>query len=112
MWDAYKKGYKGWLQLEKSLADNSVEAYLHDIEKFTSFLSEVRDVKTPADVNIRHLEAFVQWINELGMTVTSQARIISGLRSFYKYCLVEQIVKGDPTLLLEAPKTSRKLPDV
>ncbi len=112
MWEAYKKGYKGWLQLEKSLADNSVEAYLHDIEKLTSFLVDNKEVKTPADLTLKHLEAFVQWIHELGMTVASQARIISGLRSFYKYCQVEQLVTADPTLMLEAPKTTRKLPDV
>lgn len=112
MWEAYKKGYKGWLQLEKSLSDNSVEAYLHDVEKLTSFLMDAKDVKTPADLTLQHLEAFVKWIHEMGMTVASQARIISGLRSFYKYCLVEQLVTTDPTLMLEAPKTARKLPDV
>ncbi len=112
MWEAYKKGYKGWLQLEKSLADNSVEAYVHDLEKLTSFLAETKEVKTPADLTLKHLEAFVQWIHEMGMTVASQARIISGLRSFYKYCQVEQLVTIDPTMMLEAPKTARKLPDV
>lgn len=112
MWEAYKKGYKGWLQLEKSLADNSVEAYMHDLEKFTTFLKESKGANTPADITLKELESFVQWIHEMGMTVTSQARIISGIRSFYKYCLVEQLVKADPTLMLEAPKTTRKLPDV
>ena len=112
MWEAYKKGYKGWLQLEKSLADNSVEAYMHDLEKFTTFLKESKEANTPAGITLKELESFVQWIHEMGMTVTSQARIISGIRSFYKYCLVEQLVKADPTLMLEAPKTTRKLPDV
>ena len=112
MWEAYKKGYKGWLQLEKSLADNSVEAYVHDLEKLTSFLADEKEVKTPADLTLKHLEAFVRWIHEMGMTVASQARIISGLRSFYKYCQVEQLVTADPTMMLEAPKTTRKLPDV
>jgi integrase/recombinase XerD len=112
MWEAYKKGFKGWLQLEKSLSDNSVEAYLHDIEKLTFFLSEQKEKRTPSDLRLQDLENFVQWINELGMTVSSQARIISGLRSFYKYCLLEQICVTDPTLLLEAPKMQRKLPDI
>jgi integrase/recombinase XerD len=57
------------------------------------------------------LQQFVKWINELGMTATSQARIISGIRSFYKYCLAEQIAQKDPSLLLEAPRTKRTLPD-
>jgi len=112
MWDAYKKGYKAWLQLEKSLADNSVEAYLHDIEMLTSFLLQTDELKTPEQVMLKDLENFVQWVHELGMTPTSQARIISGLRSFYKYCLLEQVSTTDPTVLLEAPKLKRALPDV
>ena len=112
MWEAYKKGYKAWLQLEKSLADNSVQAYLHDIEKLTSYLLDKSDLKTPAEITLKDLEKFVQWIHELGMTPTSQARIISGLRSFYKYCLLEQLSTTDPTVLLEAPKLKRLLPDI
>ncbi len=103
MWDAYKKGYKAWLQLEKSLAANSVEAYLRDIDKLTIFLAE-KETKTPQQVTLKDLERFVKWVAELGMTPSSQARIISGLRSFYKYCLLEQITNNDPTVLLEAPK--------
>ncbi|MGC4104596.1 site-specific tyrosine recombinase XerD [Ferruginibacter sp.] len=110
MWDAYKKGYKAWLQLEKSLADNSVEAYLHDIDMLTVFLQDTGS-KAPDKVTLQDLEQFVKWIAELGMTATSQARIISGLRSFYKYCLLEQITTVDPTVLLEAPKLKRALPD-
>jgi len=111
MWEPYKKGFKAWLQLEKSLSDNSVEAYLHDIESLTSYLQQAGESKTPAAIELKDLEKFVEWIHSLGMTVASQARIISGLRSFYKYCLLEQIVNIDPTLLLEAPKMQRKLPD-
>ena len=111
MWEAYKNGFKSWLQLEKSLSDNSVEAYLHDIEKFTTYLI-AKDLKvTPADIDLKELERFVKWVHELGMTATSQARIISGLKSFYKYCLLEQISDKDPTVLMEAPKLKRLLPD-
>jgi len=110
MWNAYKKGYKAWLQLEKSLADNSVEAYLHDINMLTTFLIE-KENTTPSDITLKALEQFVKWVTELGMTASSQARIISGLRSFYKYCLIEQITTTDPTVLLEAPKLKRSLPD-
>ena len=112
MWEPYKKGYKAWLQLEKSLADNSVEAYLHDVEKFTEYLLSVNDAKNPGEVKLTDLEQFVKWVHELGMTATSQARIISGLKSFYKYCLLEQISATDPTVLLEAPKLKRLLPDI
>ncbi|HEY1020535.1 MAG TPA: site-specific tyrosine recombinase [Sediminibacterium sp.] len=112
MWDAYKKGYKAWLQLEKSLSDHSVEAYLHDVEKLTNFLQSINKLVAPADITLKDLQLFVKWIGELGMTATSQARIISGIRAFYKYCLLEQISATDPSTLLEAPKTKRKLPDV
>lgn len=112
MWEAYKKGFKAYLQLEKSLANNSVEAYLTDIDKVTTYLQILNDLKTPEQITLKDLEKFVQWIAELGMTATSQARIISGLRNFYKYCLVEQITTTDPTILLEAPKLKRALPDV
>lgn len=111
MWEAYKKGFKAWLQLEKSLSANSVEAYLHDIDKLTSYLLLNEIKKTPSDVDLKDLEHFLKWIHELGMTASSQARIISGLRSFYKYCLLEQISEKDPTVLLEAPKLKRLLPD-
>lgn len=112
MWEAYKKGFKAYLQLEKSLANNSVEAYLADIDKVTTYLQTLNDLKTPEQLTLKDLEKFFQWIAELGMTATSQARIISGLRNFYKYCLVEQITTTDPTILLEAPKLKRALPDV
>ena len=111
MWEPYKKGYKAWLRLEKSLSDHSVEAYLHDVEKLTAYLLSINKLVAPADLELKDLQAFVKWIGELGMTSTSQARIISGIRSFYKYCLVEQVSNTDPSTLLEAPKTKRKLPD-
>ena len=111
MWEAYKKGFKAWLQLEKSLADNSVAAYLRDIDKLTDYLQAAKKMKAPGDIELADLEKFIQWISELGMTASSQSRIISGLRSFYTYCLMEQIIAADPTVLLEAPKQKRTLPD-
>jgi len=112
MWDPYKKGYKGWLRLEKSLSDNSVEAYLRDIDKLTQFLQATGSLKTPDAIELKDLQKFLQWIGELGLNAASQARILSGIRSFYKYCYIEQVVKKDPTALLESPKLKRALPDV
>jgi integrase/recombinase XerD len=111
MWEAYKKGYKAYLRLEKSLSDHSVEAYLHDVTKLTQYLQVTNNEKKPAALTLKDLQAFVKWIGELGMGATTQARIISGIRSFYKYLLTEQLVTIDPSTLLEAPKTRRKLPD-
>ncbi len=111
MWEVYKKGFKAWLQLERSLADNSVSAYLSDIDKLTQYLQSSNNMKAPQEVVLDDLEHFIQWINELGMTASSQSRIISGLRNFYTYCLLEQIAVVDPTVLLEGPKQKRILPD-
>ena len=112
MWEPYKKGYKAWLQLEKSLAENSTEAYLRDIEKFTQFLQHKSQLKSPSEIELADLQYFITWIGELGLSPTSQARMISGIRSFYKYCLIEKIVQNDPATLLETPKLKRTLPDV
>lgn len=112
MWEPYKKGFKAYLQLERSLSENSVDAYLTDIEKLTSYIQATGSLKTPAQLELSDLQGFIKEIAELGMTQTSQARIISGIRAFYKYCLLEDITKTDPTALLEAPKLKRQLPDV
>jgi integrase/recombinase XerD len=111
MWEAYKKGYKAYLRLERSMSDNSVEAYLRDVSKLTDYLLITQQPKSPADIQLKDLQAFVKWVGELGMTATSQSRMISGIRSFYKYCLIEQICTIDPSVLLDAPKTKRALPD-
>lgn len=111
MWESYKKGFKAYLQLEKSLSGNSVEAYGRDLELLTSFLQEKKILKNPSELELKDLQHFLQWIGELGMMASSQARILSGLRAFYKYCLLEQISANDPTTLLESPKQKRALPD-
>ncbi|WP_276486086.1 site-specific tyrosine recombinase XerD [Paraflavitalea pollutisoli] len=112
MWEPYKKGFRAFLQLEKSLSDNSVEAYGRDIEKLTQYLQQKGIEKNPAAIELADLQQFVHWVAELGMTPTSQARIISGIRAFFQFCSIEQIVTNDPTVLLEAPKLKRALPDV
>lgn len=98
--------------MEKSLSSNSVEAYLHDVDKLVQFLTLQSLDLMPDKVDLFLLQKFIKWVNELGMTATSQARMISGIKAFYRYLLMENIVKSDPTQLLEAPKLARKLPDV
>lgn len=112
MWEPYKKGYKAWLQLERSLSGNSIEAYLRDIDKLTQYLQSTGSLKTPDAVELNDLRQFLQWITGLGLNAASQARILSGIRSFFKYCLIEEIVRIDPTTLLESPKLKRALPDI
>lgn len=112
MWEPYKKGFKAYLQLEKSLSENTVQAYLRDMEMLTGYLQEKKILKNPSDVQLKDLQQFIKNIAELGMTASSQARIISGIKSFYKYCLLEDISDKNPTTLLEAPKLKRSLPDI
>jgi integrase/recombinase XerD len=112
MWQAYKKGFKAYLLLEKRLSGNSIEAYLRDIEKLTQFLEEQQLTKTPEQVTLEDLQLLITWCIQLGMQPGSQARMISGIKQFYNYCLIEDIVKINPSQLLEAPKLQRKLPEV
>jgi integrase/recombinase XerD len=112
IWQSYIKGFQSYLKLEKSLSGNSVEAYVHDVNKLTQFLEFSKNELQPAEVNLKVLQGFVKWINELGVNPRTQARIISGIKAFYKYLILEDAVKDNPSELLDAPKTGRKLPDV
>jgi len=110
-WDIYINGFKSYLQLEKSLSNNSVDAYVHDIERFVQFLDFSKYNIPPESILYSHFQEFIKWVNALGMCPTSQARMISGIKAFYKYLLLENIIKNDPTELFESPKIGRKLPD-
>ena len=111
MWQTYLKGFKVYLQLEKSLSSNSIEAYLHDVEKLIQYFSIEGIAVEPTQVKLQHLRNFVKYIAGLGLNSSSQARIISGIKAFYKYLLMEDELKVSPAELLEAPRQSRKLPD-
>ncbi|MFM7671739.1 MAG: site-specific tyrosine recombinase XerD [Bacteroidota bacterium] len=112
MWDPYKKGFRAYLQLEKSLADHTVEAYGRDLDHLTQFLTETGQTGGPETLKLQDLQRFARHVAVLGMSAASQARMLSGIRTFYKYCATEGIVQNDPTLLLETPKQKRSLPDV
>lgn len=111
-WNVYLKGFKAYLQLEKSLSENSIAAYLHDMEKLVQFLDYKELRVAPDEVTLPVLREFLRWITELGMSPTSQARILSGVKAFYKYMLLEDMIKKNPAELLETPKLKRKLPEV
>jgi integrase/recombinase XerD len=110
-WDSYIKGFKSYLQLEKSLSGNSVEAYIHDVEKLYQFMSYYKLDIPPGKVDYHLLQDFIRWVNELGMSARTQARVISGIKGFYKYLILENVISIDPTELLDSPKVGRKLPD-
>lgn len=109
-WKIHTAGFKTFLQLERSLSSNSIEAYLRDVDKLAKFMSDLH--LGPEEVKLQHLQDLVKQISELGLTPTSQARMLSGIKAFYKYLLLENIINDDPTSLLEAPRTGRKLPSV
>jgi integrase/recombinase XerD len=110
-WRSAIKGFQAYLKLEKGLSDNSIEAYSRDIEKLQQYADIQINKLTPEAFSLNDLRLFINWVNELGMIPSSQARILSGIKSFYKYLLVEDIIKNNPAELLESPKKQRKLPD-
>ena len=111
-WNIYIKGFSSFLKLERSLSENSIEAYVHDVQKFVQFLEFKQYALSPTSIELKHLKEFLKWTNELGMGARTQARVISGLKSFYKYLLLENVLNIDPTALLELPRLGRKLPEV
>ena len=110
-WIGAKQRFKQYLQLERSLSVNSVEAYLADLEKFELW-SVSQGWSGPLDMNQQRIQKFPEWIADLGFQATSQARIISGVRSFYKFLVIEDSLAESPADFLEPPKTGRKLPVV
>lgn len=110
-WDLHIKGFGHYLKLERSLSQNSIDAYLRDAEKLKQFMEGEYPKVSPLTLTTRHLQSFLQFINELGMSAYSQARILSGIKGFYKYLMFEEVITKDPTELVEGPKIGRKLPD-
>ena len=111
-WSESKKGYETFLRIEKSLSPNSVSAYVNDINKLISFVEEHYPNLTPETVKLAQLRKFVEWMNLNGISPRTQARTISGVKSFYKFLLIEEAVENDPTTLLESPRIGRKLPEI
>ena len=111
-WKPFVNGFKSYLMLERSLSTNSIAAYLQDISKLQSYFEIQGIYISPKEVSKEHLQSFIYWINELGLGDRSQARIISGIKAFYKYLLIEDIIHDNPTELLESPRLKGKIPQV
>lgn len=109
-WNSALKGFKSYIRLERSLSENTVEAYLRDVEKLYQY-TEIIGSKSPDKIETEDLKKFIIWINELGMLPPTQSRVISGIKAFYKYLIIENIITKDPASLIESPKIARKLPD-
>jgi len=112
IWNSLIKGFANYLRLERSLSKNSIEAYTNDIQKLQQFLLLKQLDTKPADVDYSLLQEFILYINQIGLNDRSQARIISGIKAFYKFLLMEDVVKDSPAAMLEGPKLQRKIPDV
>lgn len=111
-WTLYIKGFRAWLQVERSLSANTISAYCRDINKLAAFLEGAYQGLLPGDVKLMHLQDFVKTLSSLEIEASSQSRIISGIRSFYRYLILENVIKADPTELLDMPRIGKKLPAV
>jgi len=110
-WEMDVRDFVNYLKLERSLSANSIEAYLRDIQKLAQYVELSKPGLRAEEVTYKHLQGFVKYLNELGMSAHSQARIISGVKGFFKFLLFEERIEKDPTALLEGPRLGRKLPD-
>lgn len=111
-WTPEINSFKIYLQLERSLSGNTVEAYLRDITKFTEYLQIKELDLSPKEIVRENLVGYINYLNELGLTARSQARMLSGVKTFYKHLLLEDVIDDDPTALLETPRMSKKMPEV
>lgn len=112
IWQIHIKSFEDYLMLEKSLSKNSVAAYRRDVEKLEQYLLLTQQSVSPLSIQSKHLKNFIVYLNELGFAATSQARLISGLKAFFKFLVFEKVIENSPATLLESPNTSRKLPSV
>ena len=110
-WDAYINGYASYLKLERSLSANSVASYIEDTQKLSQFFASEHVSITPQKVTADILRDFIAWINKKGLSGRSQARVLSGIKGFFKYLILENIIQDNPAALLESPRIGRKLPD-
>ena len=111
-WKSSIIGFKSYLVLERSLSEHSIDAYIRDINKLWEYLRIKELLHNPNELSYEDLQAFIMYINKLGLGDRTQARIISGIKAFYKYLLIENLINDNPTELLEGPKLKRKIPDV
>ena len=110
-WNVYIRGYKNYLQIEKSLSNNTVDAYCRDIIKLNEFFNNELTNKKINELSYQDFQSYLSHLNNQKINARSQSRVISSIRSFFKYLLLEKIVDENPSDLLENPKTGKKLPE-
>ena len=112
IWQTSIKAFEGYLRIERGLSDNSVESYVRDISKLDQYVEMEKKSVSPEKLLLSDLQDFVRFVAELGMETSSQARLISGVRAFYRYMNLSGAMDSDPSELLMQPKVGRKLPDI
>ena len=112
MYNIYQKGFKSYLMLERGMSENTVMAYLQDTKRLFEFLKNEKGNKPIQHVDLDDLTDFLSDITQEGLGAHSQSRIISGIRAFFKYLMLEQIIDKDPSALLDSPQLGRKFPEV
>ena len=108
-WESSIKGFKSYLQIERSLSKNSVQAYIRDIKKFANYAIPLK--LNELNIQRENISDFLAELKDIGVAARSQARIISGIKAFYRYLIIEDYIKHDPTELIESPKVGFKLPN-
>ncbi len=111
MWELYLKGFREYLILEKGLSNNAIEAYTRDVSKLAQYLKAQQE-RGPEELTLADLQDFVEMLHGLGLATSSQSRVLSGIRQFYKYLMLEDIISEDPAELIDLPKRKKKLPEV
>jgi integrase/recombinase XerD len=111
-WDTLIRRFAAYLKLERSLSDNSIQAYVRDVTKLRQFVDISNLNLTPTEVTADHIGDFLKYIGELGLSAYSQARMLSGIKSFFEFMVYEQMITGSPAELIDSPRLGRKLPDV
>ena len=111
-WKPYIEDFRNYLKLERSLSDHSIEAYINDVKKLAELPEILDSKKNPSEVGQRDIESLILCVHEMGLGEKSQGRILSGLRSFFKYLMLENMIDRSPMELIEGPKLSQKFPSV
>lgn len=111
LWQSAIKKFRSYLKIELSLSENSVEAYVRDIQAFSNYLEMIADASGPIQITEKQIGKFLNYLSELGLAATTQSRMLSGIKAFFNYLLMDDAIKTNPTDLFESPKIGRKLPD-
>lgn len=112
MWHSLKKGYSDYLLLERGLSQNTIDAYIQDLEKLIQYIEKMpEEVDAPSMISTTHINGLLMDLGRMGVARASQSRILSGVKSFFQYLLEEEVIEKDPSELCEAPKQARKIPD-